>query len=457
MVQILVDKGLDIPIEGKPQGKVQPLIPSGEAKTQPPKEVALDVSSFSQLRFKLLAKEGEKILKGAPLLLDKSTEGRFFVAPASGVIKEIKRGDKRRLLSVVIAIDEEEIPHTFPPLLPEHTTRNMLIERLKEGGLFANISARPFERLADPEQTPKSIFVKAIESAPFVPPAELQVEGHEEIFQIGLNALVKLTDGKVHLVYSASSQFSPFIHAKGVEKHTVKGPHPAGNASLHIHKIDPISSADDLIWTLDAHDVVMIGYLLKEGIYFTDRIVSIAGPGIIDGRQGYFKSRAGVPIHYLATNRITEAPTRLISGDPLTGAKVNENDFLGFRHFTLSAIPEPKERELLHFFRLGLDKFSISRAYFSLKKTFRLTTSLHGEPRPFIDPTLYDEVMPLPIPTMHLVKAVMAEDFDFAEELGLLEVVSEDFALPTFVCPSKVEMTEIIKTGLQKYSKELLD
>lgn len=271
-----------------------------------------------------------------------------------------------------------------------------------------------------------------------------------------------MTTGPIHLVYHKDSTCSAFTDAENVEKHTAEGPHPAGNHSVHIQHIDPISTFEDVIWTLNAFDVVLIGHLLTTGRTLIDRVISIGGPGILPDRTGYFKVRAGYPIESLIAGRIKKGLIRLISGDPLMGQKVEPEDFLRYYHTTFCAVPESVTRELLHFFRLGAGKYSFSKAYMTGHqkigtRLFDFTTNLHGEERPFIDGTLYDKVMPLNVPTMTLVKAVMAEDFDLAEELGLLSVDSEDFALPTFVCPSKMEMTDIIKQGLRFHASEVLE
>ena len=386
----------------------------------------------------------------------------MWASPAAGTVIEIRRGLKRRLLDIVIDVSDEESYVEFGHFDLPGKTREEIVARLKSGGLFSHIRRRPFNVLAHPDREPKSIFVKAIESAPFTPPSEMQVEGHETHFQTGLDALAQLTSGKVHLVYRKETPLKAFTEAHNVERHTAEGPHPIGTYSVHIQQIDPINNSDDTIWTLSAHDVVCIGHHLNTGRYLTERIISIAGPGVIPERTGYFKVREGFPIEPLVSNRIKHGYTRLISGDPLTGQKVETNDFLGFYHFVFCAIPESVDREFLHFFRLGIHKYSFSGAYLSghLNNEYReydFNTSLHGEHRAFIEPSLYDKVNPLAVPTMQLVKAVMAEDYDLAEELGLLEVDSEDFALPTFVCPSKMEMTEIIKQGIKTYSQEFLD
>jgi Na+-transporting NADH:ubiquinone oxidoreductase subunit A len=462
-VDIKIKKGLNIPIKGTAQGNIQNFLPSGQATTQhKPREFSLNLWEFDDLRMKLRKKVGEKVEIGEPICEDKACPGRMFVAPAAGTIKDVRRGLKRRIMDIIIEPDAEEtfIEHT--PINPETASREEIIERLMTGGMFAKIRQRPFSILADPKISPRSIFVKAVESAPFVVPPELQVAGHEVEFQAGLNALSKLSDGCVHLVHHKDSECTAFTQAEHVTIHTIEGPHPIGTHSVHIQHIDPITSAEDVVWTVNVHHVISIGKLLIKGRYYHEKVVSIAGPGLLDDQSGYFKLREGYPMASLVAGRIPKKPSRLISGNPLTGFRVDMEDFLGFSHDTFCVIPESTEREFLHFFRLGLNKYSYSRAYASghfdiSNKKFDFTTSQHGEHRAFIDPTLYDKIMPLNIPTMQLVKAVMAEDFDLAEELGILEVDAEDFALPTFVCPSKMEMTEIMKQGIRAHAADMLE
>lgn len=438
MVDIKIKKGLDIPILGRPEGTQ--VLPLPKAT-----HISLNLDPFDEIKFRMIAKVGDKVKIGEPIAEDKNCAGRFFVSPAGGVVQEIRRGEKRRILDVVIVVDEQE--EYF-----ESAKGSSLIETLKNGGYFAHIRQRPFNILANPEKKPRSIFVKAIESAPFVPPAEIQVAGHEADFQAGLSALAKL--GTVHLVYNNKI----FSEMSDVVKHTAEGPHPVANHSLHIQKIDPITSFEDVVWTLNAHDVVGIGYYLRTGKYFIERVIAIAGPGVIPDKVGYYRARAGYPVNALLPGRIKKESLRLISGDPLMGRKVDAVDFLGFNDYVFCVIPENVKRDFLHFFRLGLKKFTFSRAYAAghLKnREYAFTTSLQGEHRAFIDSTLYDKVMPLNVSTMLLVKAIMAEDFELADQLGILEVDSEDFALPTFVCPSKMEMVDIVRHGLKKYFNEI--
>lgn len=461
MVHIRIKKGLDIPVKGKPQGAIRPLVLSGEAGRQVrPKKIALNLAEFTDYRLKLLVKVGDVVKLGQPLVEERKM-GIAFVAPSSGRVSEIRRGLKRVITDIVIESEETDSAVEWPKQDPKTLSREKIIERLLVSGGFSHIRKRPFNLLPDPKAPPRAIFVKAVESLPFVPPAEMQVEGHEALFQAGLEALKKMTDGAVHLIYRAGTTFKPFIEAKNVVHHTVEGPHPAGNLSVHIENIDRIKGPHDNLWTLNAHDVVILGSLFYQGVYFVERVIGIGGPAAVANRTGYFRIREGYPVADLVSGRVPHLEkVHLISGDPLGGKKVEIDDFLGFDDFALFILEENTERKFLHFFRFGTDKFTASRAYLSghlaPENTFDFTSSLHGEERPFIDDSLYKKVQPLSIPTMPLVKAVQAQDFELAEDLGLAEVVPEDFALPTFVCPSKIEMCEIIKQGQKAYAKEIL-
>lgn len=460
-MHIKIDKGLDIPIKGKPQGGIKGFVSTSSLSSHAQQHASLNLKSFEEIKFKLLAKVGDTVKIGQPIAEDKSSPGRMFCSPASGIIKEVRRGYKRSLTDIVIEVSKSEEYYEFSSNLSQNS-REQLVSRLMEGGAFTRIRNRPFNLLADPAKTPRSIFVKALESAPFATPAELQVEGHEDLFQAGLNALAKLTSGNVNLVHRKGTTCKAFTGASNVQVHSAEGPHPIANYSLHIQNIDPIKSIEDVVWTLNVHDVIAIGSLLLKKRYFNDCVISIAGPGILPDQIGFYRCKEGISIESLISDRLINGEAiRLISGDPLMGNKVSNDDFLGFDHYTFCAIPEGTYREFLHFFGLGIDKYSFSKTYVSghldnSERKYDFTTSQHGEHRAFIDSSLYDLVMPISVPTMPLVKAVMAEDFELAEKLGLLSVDSEDFALPTFVCPSKMEMTEIIKSGLKRYASEVL-
>lgn len=453
MARIKVKKGLDIPIEGAPTGAVQDL----------PKvnEIALNVADLDDHRFKLLAKKGDHVLLGQPIVMDKNYKGRNFVAPGSGHVKEIRRGLKRRLLSVVITLDAEEKAFDHGKVDIQSASREDILAKMMESGAMPHLRHRPFNILANPGNLPRSIFVKGIESAPFTPPPSMQIEGFEADFQYGLDTLAKLTDGAVHLVIRQGESCEALTKAKNVTLHTAEGPHPVANSSVHIHHIDPIKTVEDVVWTANVQDVITIGRQMRTGERHTSRVISIAGNGVLPEKRGFFKVREGYPIGALVAGRNEGGLQRLISGDVLTGSKVEAEDFLGFRDTVFCILPENTTREMLHFFRPGLNKYSATRAYFSghIKpgaKQFSFDTNQHGEHRGFVDAAVYDRVMPMKIPTMLLVKAIQGDDFETAEELGLLEVDSEDFALATFICPSKQEHCSIVKEALQSYAQDVL-
>ena len=453
MVHIKVRNGLDIPIKGKPEGEMRSLTT--------PKFVALNLSKFRDFKFKLLAKQGDHVKIGQVIADDKSCPGRYFVSPGAGTIKEVVRGLRRRLLYIVIELDQEESYEDFGTLSVESAPKEMLITHMKKSGMFSQIRKRPFNLLANPEETPRDIFVKAIESAPFACPAEHQVLGFEKEFQIGLTALSTLTSGKVHLTYHKKSTLPAFTEAQNVEKHTVEGPHPSSNLSTHIHFIAPIQTVEESVWTLHASDVVCLGVSLSQGKLHIERSLSIAGPGITPQARGFYKGRAGLPIANLIDSKNSKGWIRYISGDPLTGTQVTPEEFLGFQDYTFCALHENEQREFLHFFLPGFHKYSTHRVYgsgFAAKsgKEFDFNTNQHGEHRAFVDSSIFNKVMPMRIPTAELVKSIIAQDFDTAEELGLLEVDGEDFALPTFIDPCKNEMVEIVNEGLHSYAKEVV-
>ncbi len=453
MVHIKDRRGLDLPLAGKPSGDVQ-LLPR-------PSKVALNFSAFPLSHPRLLVQVGQEVAIGEPLAEDKNHPTCRWVSPGCGIVEEIRRGPKRVLTDIVIALSKEEKHYPRTPFNLAAATQEELAAFLQDAGLFTHLRSRPFNVLARPNTFPRSIFIKAVDTAPFAVPAELHVQGYEKEFEVGLQALTRLSCGHVHLVYSFKSRCSSFLEAKNVLHHTVDGPHPLGNTSIHIHHIDPIQGPEDIIWTVTARDVVVIGMMLTKGHYHVEQVISVAGTGVVQQARRFYRGRLGHAVADLLHERTAPGSVRYISGDVLTGAKVESSDFLHFGHTALAAIPEGQKREFAHFFRLGTDKYTATRAYLSghrqeETREYVMTTSQHGEERAFVEGSLYDKVMPMQLSTIHLVKAILADDYDDAENLGVLEVDSEDFALPTFICPSKIEMSEIVKKGLLKFAGELL-
>lgn len=447
-MHIKIKKGLDLPFEAPSSNEILSM--------RPPRRIGATFEK-GEGRWRLLIKTGDRVKIGAPLAEHKDHAGFFYPSPAGGTVGEIRRGDQRRLLDLEIKLDEKEEVADLPHCDLATAPLEKLLEHLKVSGVLLHLQKRPFSQVCDPNKLPRSIFVKALESAPGVPSAELQVKGHEKAFEAGLSVLSRLSC--VHLVYRHTSSCEAFKEAKEVKHHTVLGPHPASNPSIHIEAIDPITSAEDVVWTIDVLGVIAIGTAFVDRRYFIERVVALSGPGLDVTRLGYFAARQGILIEdllSLASDQSNSA-VRHISGDPLTGKLCQERDYLGFNHTSITALHEPSQRQLLHFMRLGLDKFTATRTYlskflnfFTRKTPYRFTTHQHGQERNFIDPLIYEEVMPMNIRVVELVKACLREDFGLADRLGLLTVDKDDFALPTFICPSKIEISQIIETALAK-------
>jgi Na+-transporting NADH:ubiquinone oxidoreductase subunit A len=439
-MQIRTKKGLNLPLKTKIDSK---------ERAPKPNQIAVDLSPFYYLQLRLLAKEGSYVKIGDPVAQDKSEPKRVLVAIASGKVVKVRRGLKRRLLSIIIEVEEKEQEKKFQPVDLEKITKDALIEKLLEGGFFGLIKKRPFDMLASPNHQPRSIFIKALESAPFTIESDLFVRGYEDFFAKGLFALSKIA--KVHLVFSEHSTFEPFIHAQNCEKHTAIGPHPISSQSIHIDAIDPIGSLKECVWTLNVRDTVAIGMFLAAGKIHLEQWIFFGGNGVLDEKNTLYKARLGFPIEPFL-DRIKPLPVKYVSGTPLDGELIEKNGFLGIFDHTLCVLLEDKERQLFNFLRLKSKHYTATKTYF---KTLRFSTSLNGERRAFIDGSIYQKVMPLNIPVIQLVKACLAKDFDKAIELGLLEVAKNDFSLCSFLDPSKYEMCDIIDQFLKKAAAEL--
>ncbi len=449
MVHIRVTKGLNIPIAGQPM--------SHEALSLPLGQFAYDLRPYERLHVRVLVEEGQEVHAGTILAQEPVPPRRVFVAPLSAKVIAIHRGAKRHPLEVIL----EPLP-TQPALEPRtfllQEERGELVNHLLAAGLLPLIRFRPFNRIANPDFVPTSIFVKAVETAPFVPSAEMQVLGREEEFQTGVRLLQRLTSGTVNVVTALSSPIVALCAALPCQVHTVEGPHPAANPSLHIQEIAPIHSSKDLIWTATALDVIRLGHYCLSGGLWVDQVVAVAGPGLQPQMPKVVRCFPGTSISSLVANTLISTPVRLISGDPLTGTEVTTSEFLRHGHTVVTALqePSPTDRSFLNFMRLSSKAYTSTDAYFiPRKKTYDLTTDQHGEVRPFVDGSIYDKVMPFKVLPMLLAKALLADDLDKAVSYGLLDIVPEDFALADFVCPSKISLMQIVKEGQEGSFKEL--
>jgi Na+-transporting NADH:ubiquinone oxidoreductase subunit A len=319
---------------------------------------------------------------------------------------------------------------------------------------------RPIDIIAKPSDKPKAIFISAFDSAPLAPDYDYVLHGENEAFQAGITALSKLTEGKVHLTTrGGSAPDATFATVKGAQLNTIHGKHPAGNVGTQIHHIDPINKGE-IVWTVNALDVALIGRSLLAGKFDASRTIALTGSEI--KKTQYVKTILGANIAPIVANNVKDGDVRYISGNVLTGDKIEKSNYLGFYANQITVIPEgnePKFSPTKGWLGTGAGKFSINRTYFSWMnpgKKRTLDTNLNGEVRAFVVTGEMEKVFPFDIYPMQLVKAIMVHDIDNMENLGIYEVAPEDLALCEFVCTSKINIQDEIRQGLDEIYRECM-
>jgi Na+-transporting NADH:ubiquinone oxidoreductase subunit A len=450
MSTVILRKGHDIRVAGRAERVL--------VDAAPPKRVALLPTEFRGIRPRLSVEVGQQVRLGTPLFTDKVHPEIRFVSPAAGSVVATNRGARRVLTEVVIELGDDEPAEELPKYDPgsvSQCSREQLLQALLQGGLWGLLKQRPFGKIPNPEETPKSVFVQGIDTEPLALDPAFVLEGQEEAFQAGLDALTRLTDGPVRLCVQDGADLPRALSgAQRVEIHRFRGPHPAGNPGTHIHFLDPVRQGE-VVWYLKAVEVSDIGHLLLSGRFPTERIVALAGPAV--SRPCYVRTRVGAPMQALTQGRIVGERVRYVSGTVLNGASVGAEGFLRFGDRTVTVLPEGGGQQFLAWARPGLGKYSVSRTYpsgFCKGAPVALDTSLHGGHRAIVDLGQYDAVMPLNLMPVPLVKSILAGDLDEAEKLGLLELAEEDLALCSFVCPSKIDFGDLLRQGLELYEKE---
>jgi Na+-transporting NADH:ubiquinone oxidoreductase subunit A len=412
-------------------------------------------TDFYALIPKLLVKIGDKLKAGTPLFFDKNDEKILFCSPVSGKVIDIVRGKKRRILKLVISADAEVTYESFPISSSNDLSREQIIDGMLKGGVWPFIRQKPYDIVANPLDMPKSIFISTFNSAPLTIDNDFALYGMDDLFQKGLDFIIKLTKGKTHLNIDGNNSGSKlFSSSNRVEKNYFTGPHPAGNVGVQIHHINPINKGD-IIWYLEPQDVIAIARLFTEGRYDVSRVVALSGSQVSKPR--YYRVISGVSVANLLSNNLKEGGNRIISGDILAGTKISFDDHLGFYDTTLTVIPEGNNQEFLGWILPGLDKFSNSKTFFSWlnpSKKFIIDSNMHGEERAYVVTGDYEKVLPMDIFPLQLIKAIMIEDIELMENLGIYEVSPQDLALCEFVCTSKIEVQSIIRQGLDLIRKE---
>lgn len=443
-----IKKGLDIKLLGEAEKTVVDLNA---------KRFAIKPPDFLGCFPKMLVKEGDEVKAGTPLFFHKYREEVKFTSPVSGKVIEIVRGAKRKLLQVVIETDGKNEAIDFGKADISSLDREAIVEKLFASGVWPMIRQRPYAVIADPKDDPKAIFVSAFDTSPLAPDFDLIVHDHGKEFQAGLDALAKLTSGKVHLnIDDKNTTSKVFLNSKNVQINRFSGPHPAGNVSVHVSRIDPINKGE-IIWHTGSQEVITIGKLFLEGKFNSQRVVALVGSEIL--RPKYYKTHIGARIVNMISGNETGGNNRYISGNVLTGTKIEKDGFIGFYDSMITVIPEGNHYEFFGWLKPGLNKFSFSHTFLSRwltpNKKFRVDTNLHGGVRGYVMTGKMDQVFPFDIYPLFLIKAILAEDIDLMENLGIYEIDAEDFALCEVIDTSKTEIQEIVRNGLELIRKEM--
>lgn len=466
----IIKKGLDLPITGEPKQVIA-------AESPRVKRVAIVADDFPGMKPRMLVKEGDAVKRGQPLFEDRKTEGVVHCAPGAGTVKEINRGKKRVLQSVVIELSEAEVSGAIDDdashALAKYEgkpvgelTRDEVVALLVESGQWTMLRKRPFSKVPLPTTTPHAVFINAMDTNPLAAQPETVLAERMDDFKAGLEVVAKLSGGKTYLCIAAGSKVANGVTSK-VEVHEFGGPHPAGTTGVHIHTLAPVSRKREC-WSIGYQDVAAIGKLFTTGKVDVERVVSLAGPIIKNSRL--LRTRQGAALEELfgegdlkpgPEGTLGEGDYRVIAGSVLSGKRVSTSVFgyLGRYDVQVSLLREGREREFLGWLVPGANKFSIIPTFISswlggASKRYDFTTTTNGSPRAMVPIGMYEQVMPMDILPTFLLRSLMVGDVEGAEKLGALELAEEDLALCSFVCPGKVNYGPLLRANLDIIEKD---
>lgn len=439
--KIKLKRGLDIHLAGSAGHDVRELPLGGKYALMP--------SSFEGVVPKVLVKQGDAVKAGTVLFVSKQFPEIGFSSPVSGSVAGVVRGDRRKVLAVVIQSDNEQSYEDFGKKDPSLMSGGEVVASLLEAGLFGYINQRPYDIVANPHDKPRAIFVSALRDMPLSSDFEYELKDQEQYFQAGLTALSKIA--KTYLGIGAKQSSSALLQAKDVEIYVFDGPCPAGNVGVQINNIAPVNKGE-VVWTVDPTAVIFFGKLFLDGVVKLKRRVAVAGSQIVS--PSYIDAFVGASLSDILQGNMKGGNNRVVNGNPLTGIRVDcdETAYLGAHTSEITVIPEGSDNdEFLGWIMPRTNQFSVSRSYFSWllgKRNYALDARVKGGERHMIMSGEYDKVLPMDILPEYLIKAIIANDIDRMEQLGIYEVAPEDFALAEFVCSSKLELQKIVRQGI---------
>jgi len=448
-----IKKGVDIRMSGRPAETVITAPSSSVYAVKPP--------DFTGVTPKLCVRVGETVEAGTCIFHDKKTPSIQFSSPVSGTVKEIVRGAKRRVLAVEIEASENNTYKSFGVLDIAKADKHEILTRVLEGGMFPYFRQRPFDVIANPKDSPRSIHVSGFNSSPLAATTSIALDNRLSDFQYGIDALAKLAGkGGVHLgIQSSDATLSGVKNCVVTE---FDGPHPSGNVGVQIHHTAPVSKGET-VWTIGYQDVANLGAMLTTGHYIPTKVVAVGGSEC--SKPQHVLTLAGASIESIVSVPAKASngdAVRVISGSPLTGDQISKEDYIGAFHTAVALLAEGNEPKFLlteGWLGLGLNRFSLNRAFptwlFPKNKVWDLDTNMGGEERAFVVTGEYEKVFPMDIYPVHLIKSIIVNDIDAMEKLGIYEVAPEDFALCEYGCTSKIPVQKIVREGLENLRIEL--
>ena len=443
---IRLKKGLNIKLKGSAEKVLE--------KLSVPATVALKPTDFPGLTPKLSVKANAEIKAGDALFYDKYHPEILFTAPVGGKVLSINRGERRKILEIVIEANESGGSVKFKKADPLGLSEDEVKEQILKSGLWPFIKRRPYGVIASPTEKPKSIYISTFDTSPLAPDYNFVLNGQMDTFQTGINALSKLTQGKIYLGVNSGSAFTGI---NNVEINAFEGPHPVGNVGIQIANTNPVNKGE-VVWTVNVQDVLFIGRLFEKGEVDFTKIIALAGSEVKEPK--YYQTVLGTPISAVLKDKLVKADynQRVISGNVLTGIKLSSTGYLGYYDSQVTVIPEGDEYEFAGWADPGFNKFSATKTFFGKlfpKKEYTLNANLHGGERAFVMSGQYEKFVPMDILPVHLLKAILVNDIDKMEQLGIYEVIEEDFALCEYACTSKIEVQKILREGINTMIKEL--
>ena len=441
---IKLRKGLDIQLQGRAEEKTIQLKSNGK--------YALAPDDFEGVTPKVVVREGDHVKAGDALFVNKQYPTVKFASPVSGIVREVVRGERRKVLCVKVDADAQQESLDFGRQDVSKMTGEQVINALLEAGIFGYINQLPYAVSTNPETKPKALFVSALRDKPLAADFEFEVKGQEQDFQTGLTALSKIA--KTYLGVGAGSSLEGM---KDVEVNIFDGKCPAGNVGVQVNNIDPVNKGE-VVWTIgDPTVVLFIGRLFNTGKVNLTRKVALCGSEV--NHPCYVDMLVGEELSTLLSNSYdAQKSVRIINGNVLMGKPTTKDGFLGAHTSEITVIPEGDDAdEMLGWILPRFKQFSVNRSYFSWlcgKKQYALDARVKGGERHMIMSGEYDKVLPMDIYGEYLIKAIISGDIDRQEALGIYEVAPEDFALAEFVDSSKLELQRIVREGLNILRKE---